>query len=429
LGSAEDPRFSSIELIGGQHPGVSKLGQLPQLVCDVCTAAARPSSARSIRPWKVSSASSVSSQSVCGAPSSMTAFRTGPAPVTIGDLAGDRPEDLRGDRPGVVGRAGVDQGPAVDVALEGGGEAREVGRFVLHDHDEADRRCHSHSMREVDSGQLENGTATVQVLARPGADARSEPAPLSYTGGMTTTDVVVPTPDGSCAATLHQPEGSGPWPAVIMYPDAGGVRETFRQMGDRLAEAGYVVLVPDVYYRSGGFEPFSMATAFSDPDERSRLMHLVGSLTADMSKRDSTVLADFLGERPEVAPGPIGTTGYCMGGRISLTVAGHLGARVGAAASFHGGRLAVEGDPDSPHLLASDVAAKVFVAGAENDDSFDAEQEDRLRSAYRAAGVQATIETYPAAHGVAVTDNPTFDPGAAERHWSARADLFGSALG
>ena len=213
-----------------------------------------------------------------------------------------------------------------------------------------------------------------------------------------------------------------------MYPDAGGARDTFRDMGNRLAGGGYVVLVPDVYYRAGGFAPFSMDTVFTDPDERRRLMDLMRSLTADMSGRDAAAFADFLAQRPEVAAGPIGTTGYCMGGRISLIVAGRLGARVGAAASFHGGGLAVDGDQDSPHLLAPEVRATVYVAGAEKDASFDEEQAERLGTAYRSAGVRHTIETYPAAHGFAVPDNPTYDEGAAERHWKAMADLYGSAL-
>jgi carboxymethylenebutenolidase len=241
-------------------------------------------------------------------------------------------------------------------------------------------------------------------------------------------DVIVTTPDGRCGATLHLPAGSGPWPAVIMYPDAGGLRETFRAMGDRLAVAGYVVLVPDVYYRIGGFPPFSMKTVFADPAERQRLMELMRSLTAEMSIRDASAFVDFLTDRSEVAAGPVGTTGYCMGGRISLLVAGHLGARVGAAASFHGGGLAVDGDPDSPYLLAPQVRATVYVAGAENDPSFDADQEERLGSAYRSAGVRHTIETYPAGHGFAVPDNPTFDEGAAERHWKAMTSLYDSAL-
>ena len=129
-----------------------------------------------------------------------------------------------------------------------------------------------------------------------------------------------------------------------------------------------------------------------------------------------------------MADGPIGTTGYCLGGRLSLTVAGLLGSRVGAAASFHGGRLAVEDDPASPHHLAGDVRAVVYVGGAENDASFDDEQAERLSVAYRSAGVDCSIDTYAAAHGFAVPDNPTFDEAAAERHWSAMSSLFGATL-
>jgi carboxymethylenebutenolidase len=241
-------------------------------------------------------------------------------------------------------------------------------------------------------------------------------------------EVEVPTQDGVAGATLHLPEGAGPWPGVIMYVDAGGVRDVFRQMGDRLAADGYVVLVPDVYYRSGGFEPFSMATAFTDEGERKRLFSLVMSLTAAMIRADATAFADFLDGRAEVAPGPIGTTGYCMGGRISLMVAGHLGDRIGAAASFHGGRLAVEDDPDSPHQAAAGVRAVVYVGAAQEDASFDAHQAARLHAAYEAAGVEHVIDDYPAAHGYAVVDNPSYDEAAAERHWAAMTTLFAAAL-
>lgn len=241
-------------------------------------------------------------------------------------------------------------------------------------------------------------------------------------------DVDVPTPDGAAGSSLHVPDGAGPWPALIMYPDAGGTRQVFRDMGARLAGEGYVVLVPDIYYRAGGYEPFSMATVFTDPDERQRLGGLAGSLTPERMAVDAEAFADFLQGRPEVADGPIGTTGYCLGGRISLTVAGVLGVRVGAAASFHGGRLAVEDDPASPHHLAPDVRATVYVAGAEHDASFDGEQAERLAAAYRAADVEHTIETYAAAHGFAVPDNPTFDDAAAERHWTAMSTLFAAAL-
>jgi carboxymethylenebutenolidase len=250
---------------------------------------------------------------------------------------------------------------------------------------------------------------------------------------MATLDVDIPTPDGTAAGSLHVPDvgtGSGDrWPAVLMYPDAGGTREVFRQMGERLAAEGYVVLVPDVYYRSGGYEPFSMATVFTDPDERARLGTLTSSLTPERAATDAAAYADFLAARPEVTPGPIGTTGYCMGGRLSLLAAGRLGDRVGAAASFHGGRLAVADDPTSPHQLAGDVRAVVYVGAAENDATFDDDQAARLHEAYDAAGVDHTIDTYAAAHGFAVPDMPTYDEAAAERHWQAMANLYGSALG
>jgi carboxymethylenebutenolidase len=244
---------------------------------------------------------------------------------------------------------------------------------------------------------------------------------------MSALDVTIPTSDGTCKASLHLPESGGPAPAVIMYPDAGGARDTIRGMGDRLAALGYVVLVPDVYYRTP-FEPFAMATALTDDAERKRLFSVMKGLTPEMSIRDAGAYLDFLASRDEVAPGGVGTTGYCMGGRISLTVAGHHPDRIAAAASFHGGNLAPEGDPNSPHLLAGAVKATVYVGGAENDASFPEEQKERLQAAYDAAGVSNTIETLPGLHGYAVPDNPTFNEAAAELHWKAMEQLYGSVL-
>ncbi len=246
---------------------------------------------------------------------------------------------------------------------------------------------------------------------------------------MTVLDVTVPTPDGECPASLHLPDGDGPWPAVIMYPDAGGLRPTFREMGRRMAGLDYATLVPDVYYREGAWAPFEMATAFSDPDERARLMSLSRGLTAAQTISDAGAFLEFLAGRPEVAGERVGTTGYCMGGRISLLVAGHHPDRIGAAASFHGGRLADEADPDSPALVADRVQATVYVAAAENDATCPPEQLDRLEKAYTEAGVAHTIETYPAAHGFAVPDNPPYNESVAERHWAALTSLYGSALG
>ncbi len=212
-----------------------------------------------------------------------------------------------------------------------------------------------------------------------------------------------------------------------MYPDAGGVRPTFDEMAGTLAGFGYAVLLPDVYYRQGDWQPFSMATAFTDPEERTRLFGMVGSLTQDMMAADAGAFFDFLAQRPEVAGDRFGVCGYCMGGRISVIVAGRQAERVAAAGSIHGGGLVTDA-PDSPHLLADRMTATVYVGAAENDGSFTPEQAEILDKALDAADVPHTIETYHAAHGFAVPDNPPYDVEAAQLHWLALQRLFEAAL-
>jgi len=245
---------------------------------------------------------------------------------------------------------------------------------------------------------------------------------------MARIDVQVPAPDGQSNGTLHVPDGDGSWPGVVVFPDAGGARETMREVGDRLAEMGYVALVPDIYYRAGEWAPFDMATAFSDESERARMFGMIGELTNDRIIADSGAYADFLLARPEVSGSAIGTTGYCLGGRMSLLAAGGLGDKIGAAASFHGGRLAVADDPNSPHLAADRIAATVYVAGAVEDGSFTAEQAELLDRALSDSGVDHIVEFYPAHHGFAMADNATYDADATARHWEALGRLYGSSL-
>jgi carboxymethylenebutenolidase len=240
------------------------------------------------------------------------------------------------------------------------------------------------------------------------------------------TDTVT-TPDGTCTVRLFTPEGEGPWPGVVMYPDAGGVRDTFDEMAAKLADFGYAVLLPDVYYRLGDWEPIDMKTAFSDPEQRKRLMSMIGSITPDRMATDAAAFFDYLVARPEVSGDRFGLTGYCMGGRTAVVVAGRLPDRVAAAASFHGGGLVTDSE-DSPHLRAEDIQAVVYVAGAENDGSFTAEDAEQLQKALTAAGVDHKIETYPAAHGYAVPDNASYDAAAADRHWTAMREFFGANL-
>lgn len=236
------------------------------------------------------------------------------------------------------------------------------------------------------------------------------------------------TADGSCAVTVATPEGTGPWPAVVMYPDAGGPRQTFDDMAARLAALGYAVLVPDIYYRDVGWAPFDMATAFSDESERGRLFGLMRKVTPDIMVADATAFFDYLAARPDVTGEKFGTTGYCMGGRTSLIIAGNLPDRVAAAMSFHGGGLVTDAD-NSPHLDAGRISAVVYVGAAENDASFTAEQGEILDRALSEAGVEHTVEFYPAAHGFAVPDNVgAHDEAAAQRHWEAMEQVFGAAL-
>ncbi|MDG4665030.1 dienelactone hydrolase family protein [Mycobacterium sp. 236(2023)] len=243
----------------------------------------------------------------------------------------------------------------------------------------------------------------------------------------TITDTVT-TSDGSCTVSLHTPDGDGPWPGVIMYPDAGGPRAVFDSMGEQLAGLGYAVLVPDVYYREGEWAPFEFATVFGDEVERKRLFGMMSKVTPEIMASDAAAFFDYLAARPEVSGESFGTTGYCMGGRTSLVVAGRLPERVAAAMSFHGGGLASD-DPGSPHLLAEQITAAVYVGAAQDDKSFTAENGETLDKALTAAGVEHTIEWYSAQHGFAVPDNAPYDEAAAAKHWDATESFFGAHLG
>lgn len=214
-----------------------------------------------------------------------------------------------------------------------------------------------------------------------------------------------------------------------MYPDAGGVRAALREMAARLAALGYVVLLPDVYYRSGQWAPFTMKAVFDDEAERNRLFAMMKAITPEVMETDARAFFDYLESRPEVSGQRFGTTGYCMGGRTSLIVAGRVPERVAAAMSFHGGGLAAPTDPGSPHLLTEKITAAVYVGGAANDASYTDEDEQRLDRALTDAGVDHILEWYPAEHGFAVTDNGPYDESAAEKHWRAMQEFFGKHLG
>ena len=209
--------------------------------------------------------------------------------------------------------------------------------------------------------------------------------------------VAIPTPDGDARAYTFHPEGKGPWPAVIFFMDAPAIRPALFKMCERLASNGYYVLLPDMFWRAGPYEPINMAEAFKDEETRRALFgKFMASTDPVRSTRDTGAFLDWLAKQPEVKGDKVGVTGYCMGGGLSLRAAGEFPDRVIASAGFHGGRLATDA-ADSPHLLAPKIKAKVYVGGADEDAGFPPEQADSLRDALTAAGVENTVELYAGA--------------------------------
>ncbi|RDJ00271.1 dienelactone hydrolase family protein [Dyella solisilvae] len=246
---------------------------------------------------------------------------------------------------------------------------------------------------------------------------------------MARTDLTIPTRDGHCPASLFTPaQAEGPWPGVVFFMDALGMRAAMHDMAQRLADDGYAVLLPDIFYRLGPYPPMVPAEVFSDAAQKEDLMRRIGTLDRDRKLSDAEAFMDFLAARPEAQGRPLGATGYCMGGSIALTAACAFPQRLAAIASFHAGGLATD-QPDSPHRHVKGITGTVYVAGADDDIHFTVEQKDDLERALVEAGVAHTVLIYAGAHhGFAVPDHPAFNAEAAERHWQALAELFGRTL-
>ena len=248
---------------------------------------------------------------------------------------------------------------------------------------------------------------------------------------MRTETVDVPTPDGEAQAYLAEPGDGGAHPAVLLYMDAFGPRPALERMAKRIAAAGYVVLAPNVLYRDTR-APITTGEVLRSPERRSELIAglrpYMGHLTPDRVASDARAYLDFLAARDEVADGPAGVTGYCMGGRLSVITAGELPDRIGAAASFHAGGLATDA-PESPHRLAGRIAAEVYVAHADQDRSNPPEQMERLARAFDAADVDYRAELYEGArHGFTMADLDVYDEAADERHYRELLALLGRRL-
>ena len=222
---------------------------------------------------------------------------------------------------------------------------------------------------------------------------------------------------------------SGSHPGVLVWPDIFGLRPTFRQMGRRLAESGYSVLVVNPFYRTKKAPTAPEHPDFDDPATRTALMALKDSLTATTAVTDAKAFVPWLDAQASVdKKRKVGTTGYCMGGPLTLRTAAALPDRVGAGASFHGGGLVTD-QPDSPHLLVPKIKAHYLIAIAANDDQREPEAKNELRKAFDAAKLPAEIEVYAGAmHGWCPPDSKVYDREQAEKAWSRLLALFKTAL-
>ncbi|GES43999.1 dienelactone hydrolase [Rhizobium dioscoreae] len=239
-------------------------------------------------------------------------------------------------------------------------------------------------------------------------------------------DIEIKTADGTAKAGIFRPEnGTSAEHGVILYMDAMGPRAALDGMAQRLADAGYIVLLPDLFYRFGAYGPFD-GGAFGNPASRETIMTMLRGTTQEMTKVDSAAFLDALSAAG--AKGAAGVVGYCMGGGRALTAAASYPDRIAAAASFHGGNLASDAE-DSPHRLAANIKARAYIGVAGVDNSFPPEQSARLAEALRTGGVDHTIENYVGmAHGWTVPDHGVYDETGAERHWKRLLNLFEEAL-
>src|SRR3954470_1555688 len=246
---------------------------------------------------------------------------------------------------------------------------------------------------------------------------------------MARTYVEIRTDDGICPASIFRPSGgAGPWPGVIVYMDGPGIRPVLFEMAQRLADEGFLVLFPDLFYRAGPYEPVDGKTLFSDPQKRAAHAKYFNSIDKAKAANDTKAFLLFLDAEDDLVGPKLGAVGYCTGGGLALSAAARYPERFAAAASFHGASLATDAD-DSPHKLAVRIKAKVLVAGADKDTSFPPEQAALLASALRDAGVEHRVEIWQgAAHGWTMRDFAIFNEAAAERHFNELVALFKDTL-
>lgn len=281
---------------------------------------------------------------------------------------------------------------------------------------------------DIHPGLVEDWSISRRAFVATGVVAAGLATTAQAADTVTEKDVMVTTPDGSADAALFYPAGKGPWPAILVWPDIMGLRPVFRDMGRRLAAQGYVVLVPNPFYRSQRAPVVDGAFDFNNAESRQTLYAYRQAMTDEGVDKDAVAYLAFLDAQPQTAKAKkAGVQGYCMGGPLAFRTAAAVPNRIGAVGSFHGAGLVTEA-PSSPHLLIPHTKAAFLVAIARNDDARDPKAKDVLKEAFRAANRSATVEVYPADHGWCVPGSQVYDQASAERAWGELTKLYKAKL-
>jgi carboxymethylenebutenolidase len=245
---------------------------------------------------------------------------------------------------------------------------------------------------------------------------------------LTEKEIEILTPGGTSDGVLYRSEDGQPQPGVIFLTDIGGIRPSQGGMARRLAEAGYTVLMPNVFYRTGKPPMFDFPFKMGDERTTKRLAELSGPLTPEAMERDAAAYVDALAAQGSPKPGPMGVVGLCFSGAFALRTAAIRPDRIAAAASFHGGRLFTDA-PNSPHLVLPRVKARLYFGHAVEDRSMPAEAIEKLNHALEAWGGEYESEVYEGAHhGWTVPDNPSYNLPQAERAFAKLTGLFARTL-
>lgn len=245
---------------------------------------------------------------------------------------------------------------------------------------------------------------------------------------MSEETIEIRTADGLADGYVHRPSAGGSAPGVMLLTDIGGLRPASLQLSARLAEQGFVVLTPNVFYRTGKPPLFDFIPNFADARTQKRFAELAGPITPDAIERDGGAFLDFLAALPGVRPGQFGVAGYCFTGGYALKVAASQSNRVAAAASFHGGRLYTDSET-SPHRALPRIKARLYFGHATKDGSMPQEAIDKLEEALAAWGGKFESEVYEGAyHGWTMPNGPAYNPEQAERAFQKLTELFAQTL-